>query len=1032
VERKLVTIVFADLVGSTALADEQDPERTRALLDRFYDEMAAEVEATGGTVEKFVGDAIMAAFGAPTAHEDDAERALHAALAMQRRLDEIDHRLSLRIGVNTGEVVVDRPREGSSFVTGDAVNVAARLEQAAAPGEILAGERTVAAVGGAFEFDETVTLEAKGKPAGVRARRLVRALSLMRPRGVSGLAPVFVGRDAELDQLRAAYGAAVEQVAPRLVTILGDAGVGKTRLARELWGTLGAETQQPLRRTGRCLSYGDATTYWPLGEVLREHFGILENDEPETIAGRLRGREMLGLTLSLDVAGDLHPLAVRDRLQDAWSEFLTDLTAERPLVMLIEDAHWAEDQLLDLLEQLLRDVRGALLLIVTARPELTDRRPGWRARSTEVIELRRLTSGESARMIDELLAAPLPQRIREIVVQRAEGNPFFVEELLGMLIDRGVLERANGSWKSHDLPLDLAVPDSVQAVLAARIDFLGPAEKAALQAASVIGRIFWAGPVYELVEGAPDLRALEERDLIFRRPTSSLPGDREYAIKHALTRDVAYASLPKAKRARMHAAFADWIARTGRDEHAPLLAHHYAKSVRPEDVDLAWTREDHELERLRAEARRWLRRAATLAIGRYEIDDGIDLLKRALELGPSHREESELWREIGRAHALKFEGEAFWTAMQKSLEVCFDRATCAESYAELALQTACRSGMWRRRPDDELVEGWIERALELSEPESAARAKGLIAASFWNVADAMPTAVDASAIADRLSSPELRSMAWSARSLAAFRAGDYDDAITWAQRSFDLVEEIPDPDLRADVYWNAILPCVGRGRFREARRLALGHDEINDKLTAHHRVHGVAVLLEVEELVGAWDRVRALEERARETVEANLETPCVRNARALLLCAIACFAGGDEDGAERLERRAEEIALHGYGVTLDAPRARLALLRGDLGRVERLLSPTGPSGAGAGGRTFYLGSQSTLLDGLAATGDRERVEAEAPPLLKPKTYLEPFAQRALGIVRQDDELVRQAQRRFEELRLHWYAGQTPRLLELQA
>jgi class 3 adenylate cyclase len=247
-ERKLATVLFADLVGSTALADSQDPERTRAILDRFYDAMAEEVERAGGTIEKFAGDAVMAAFGAPTSLEDHAERALHAAVAMRRRLAELfAGQLELRTGINTGDVVVGQPREGSSFVTGDAVNMAARLEQAAAPGEILVGERTVAAARGAFEFDEPVAVEAKGKPDGIVACRLVRALSLMRPRGVGGLAVAFVGRDHELERLRRAYRMAVEERRPRLVTILGDAGVGKTRLVRELWEDLHEQQPEPLR-----------------------------------------------------------------------------------------------------------------------------------------------------------------------------------------------------------------------------------------------------------------------------------------------------------------------------------------------------------------------------------------------------------------------------------------------------------------------------------------------------------------------------------------------------------------------------------------------------------------------------------------------------------------------------------------------------------------------------------------------------------------------------------------------------------------
>jgi class 3 adenylate cyclase len=307
--------LFADLVGSTALAEGQDPERVRAMLDRFYDAMAGEVEWAGGTVEKFAGDAVMAAFGAPAAHEDDAERALHVALGMRRRLAELfGGRLALRVGVNTSDVVVGQPREGSSFVTGDAVNVCARLEQAAAPEEILVGERTVAAARGAFEFAEPAMVEAKGKPGGIACRKLVSALSLTRPRGVGGLQPVFVGRARELAELQEAYASVVTSGTPHLVCVVGDAGVGKTRLLREFWRWLGGQPRQPLLRSGRCLAYGHGITYWPLGEVLKEHFGILDSDPPEVVARRVAGRDGLGFTLGLAPPTGMHPLTVRDRL----------------------------------------------------------------------------------------------------------------------------------------------------------------------------------------------------------------------------------------------------------------------------------------------------------------------------------------------------------------------------------------------------------------------------------------------------------------------------------------------------------------------------------------------------------------------------------------------------------------------------------------------------------------------------------------------------------------------------------------------
>jgi class 3 adenylate cyclase len=464
-------VLFADLVGSTSLADEQgDPERTRVLLNRFYDAMAAEVERHGGTVEKFAGDAVMAAFGAPAALEDHAERALHAALAMHERLEALfEAQLALRIGVNTGEVIVGRQREGSSFVTGDAVNVAARLEQAAQPGETLAGERTAAAAEGAFEFDEPTTIEAKGKPGGVSARRVLRALSLMRPRGLRNLPSVFVGRDAELSRLRQAYAEVVETGRPHQVTILGDAGVGKTRLMRALTDWVATQSPAPFHRSGRALSYGKGTTYWPMGEVLKEHFGIPEGEAVDAIGAKLAAHPYLGLTLGIGSGEELHPLVARERLHDAWVEFLDQLTRDRPVVILIEDAHWAEDQLCDLLETLVAQVTGALLLLVTGRQELLDRRPAWggaRAR-TSALHLEALEQSDTGRLLGELLGADVPAQIRDLIVERAEGNPFFVEELIATFVDRGVLQRSNGGWAFGELPAGFVVPDSVQAVLAA-------------------------------------------------------------------------------------------------------------------------------------------------------------------------------------------------------------------------------------------------------------------------------------------------------------------------------------------------------------------------------------------------------------------------------------------------------------------------------------------------------------------------------------------------------------------------------------
>ena len=1008
-------MLFADLVGSTELAGSQDPERTRALLNRFYDAMAVEIDDSGGTVEKFVGDAVMAAFGAPAAHEDHAERALHAALSMQRRLEELfGDTLSLRIGVNTGDVVVGQPREGSSFVTGDAVNVAARLEQAAEPGEILVGERTATAVSGAFELGEPRIVAAKGKTEGVACRRLVHALSLMRPRGVGGLGHSFVGRERELEALQQAYGRVVDERKPRLVTIKGDAGIGKTTLIREFWEWLGSQRPETRRRTGRCQSYGRGITYLPIGEIVREHFGLLESDAPDAVQRRLGGRAILGLTLGLEAPPDLHPLAARDRLREAWVAFVEELVDEHPAVVLVEDLHWADDALLELLEAALDDVRGPLLLLATARPEFVYGRGHG-----ETVLLEVLSESDASRMIDELIPAVLPASVRAVVVERAEGNPFFVEELVRTLIDQGVLARRNGSWTAHELAGDLVVPDNVQAVLAARIDLLGPADKTGLQAAAVIGRTFWSGAVYELLEDhEPNLRLLEERDFIRHRVGSSLLGEREFVIKHALTREVAYRSIPTVKRAHLHARFADWLERLGeaRDEHAALLAHHYAEAVRPEDVDLAWPGQDEQLARLRERAVTWLRRAAELAVGRFDVEEAIALLRRALELEPG---DVALWWALARAHALRFDGEAYWDAMLQAIEVAEDRKTLAELYGELAFESLMRGGMWKRMPDDELVGGWGERALELAEPGSRARAKAELTRGMR--ADDVEATDRAIAIAEQLDDVELLSYGYFTRAAIAYVSSEYDDTLLWDQRRRALDGRITDPDLCASTaHWSALFE-LGRGGFGAARAQARRQEELAARLSPHHVVHAAACTLIVEEAAGRWDAIRKLQARVERSVDANAGTPCVFNASLLLSCAVACAELGDQDEARRLERAEAALGMDGYGVFLDPPRARLALIRGDLDRLEGLLEvldlwhwapPT------------HLDGVTARLDALVALGRTDAVEAAAGPLLQPGSYVEPFALRALGRVRNDSALVAQAIERFEAMGLEWHAAQT--------
>ena len=1029
-ERKLVTVLFADLVGSTAYADERDPERVRAALERFYAAMQDEIERTGGTVEKFAGDAVMAVFGAPAAFEDHVERALHAALAMQRRVRELfGDELEMRVGVNTGEVVVGASRAGGSFVTGDAVNVADRLQKAAETGEVLAGERTAAAAVGAFELGPPRAIEAKGKPGGVVGVPILRALGLVRPRGVGGLRRVFVGRDGELELLLATYRRAAANAEPHLVTIVGEPGVGKSRLVRELEDALGEEEVVPTVRTGRCLPYGDGITYWPLGEIVREHYGLREGASADEVTRALDGHAILGLALGLDVAAEVHPRDARERLHAAAVSFVEQLAAERPAVVLVEDIHWAESDLLDLVDRLATDVHAPVLLLATTRPDLLERRSsvGSGSRNTAVLWLDPLPAPAATRMLEEMLPAVLPEELRDLVVERADGNPFFLEELVGELADSGVLVQSEDTWVVGEPNASFSMPDSVHVVLAARIDRLPAGEKAALQAAAVVGRVFWTASVVHLLQGAePDFALLEERDLIRSRRGSTIEGDREYAFKHALTREVAYGSIPRARRGRLHAALADWLAQSslGRDELAPLVAYHYSQAAEPEDADLVWADEADGLERVREKAVEWLRRAGELTRRRHEIADAIELLERAVSLSRDEHERALLWREIGLAQALRFDGEAFWAAMERSLDGPLDTNERADAYSLLAFQTSIRSGMWSVRPSRGKIEEWVERALELSREGSVEQIRALIARIQADPSDASEELLDATVTgAEETGDTDLLSFALGARSHAAFVRLQFEEAQAWSRRRLELVDRIDDPDSLCEMYESGVPAAASVGLMQEARNLCDAHWPIANRLSAHHRVHAVSLRLELADTLGDWSGVVEDTDLVTALVRDNLATPCVRNTRDLLVCALAHRYFGDETRSRALQREAENLGGEGHERDLAHPRLRLALARGELDVVREFvrLQPQ---------RTFVWGGAifGGILDALVALRDWERIERDAPPLLQPGTVPEPFALRALGIARADDVLLAKADERFAALGLAWYRAQTEAML----
>jgi class 3 adenylate cyclase len=987
-ERKLATVVFADLVGSTALADSQDAERSRALLNRFYEGMASEIAETGGTIEKFIGDAVVAVFGAPVAQEDHVDRALQAALAMRRRLQDLfGGTLRLRIGVNTGDVVLGQPRVGSSFVTGDAVNVAARLEQSAQPGEILVGARTVANARDGFDFGPEARIEAKGKTTGVVCCPLLGIAPLPPGKG----APVFIGREDELARLQDLYLRVASTDEAALVGIVGEPGIGKSALVHEFRDWLSTQRPKPIERLGRCLSFGQASAYAPLGEIVREHRELLDR------------RPVLGLSLGQPTPPGLHPLAVRELLHAAWLELLAELTTSGPAAVIVEDVHWAEPELLELLSDTYRRLRGPLLLLSTTR----DRE----ALGGDTIYLGALPSIDAARKVEGLAPSTFTEGVRSFVVDRSDGNPFFIEELLRMLIDQGV---------THELPHSLVLPDTVQALLAARIDLLSPGAKSALQAGAVIGRTFTADPLRALIGEEPPLGVLAGRGFVWSGRDST------FTFTHALTRDVAYGSLTTARRVRIHAGYAAWLEETGggRDEDAAELAHHYSQAVRHEDEDLAWEGEEEELGRLRSRAVVWLRRAAGLAVRRYEMREAVALLERAVALETDPDLQGEIWQEIAHANALYFDGKAFAAAMEKAIALVHEDAALGDLYAELAFQTIFRAGMWGTAPPSDLVQGWVERALELAAPNTPARAKALMARCYADYDKSADDAAEASAIADRLGDRALRARGYDVRHLVAFVNGDYREALEWCRRAESLVHELDDAEAVMYIHASAISPAVACGELDEARRYAALHDEATRPLSPHHRLHGAALLLLLDELIGNWKQALELQRLIETRVAESSATPCVLSARSLYACALANAHLGHDDETERLEAEAEPLAMSGYGTVLDTPRLLLAIHRGDLTAVESLLGEP----AVRTSNWFYLGSMAAHLDGLAALGERERVEREAARALRPGTYLEPFALRALGLVREDEALLGQAAEHFEAFGLEWHAARTRALV----
>ena len=616
--RKTVTVLFCDVTGSTALGERLDSESLRRVMERYFALAREVLERHGGTVEKFIGDAVMAVFGIPVVHEDDALRATRAAHELREELavlnaklqSEFGTELQIRMGVNTGEVVTS---EGGTLATGDAVNVAARLEQAAAPGDILIGDSTRQLAEGALELEPVAPVDAKGKSEPLVAYRLV---------GVRTDAPAFerrfdapfIGREGELEQLAQAYARAVRDRSCHLFTVLGPAGIGKSRIVYEFV----AATADPIVLRGRCLAYGEGITYFPLVEILEqiaadEELSRLFGDDP-------RGRELLNtVSASIGLADEV--VVVREDTFRAVRLLLELLAGVRPLILVFDDAHWAEPTLLDLIDHVTDWSRDApILLLCVARPELLDARLGWgggKHNATSIL-LEPLSDTEANALIDNLLAGgDLVESLRDRIATSAEGNPLFVEQMLALIAQGD----GNGSG-------DVAVPPTIQALLATRLEQLPAGERVAAERASVIGKEFWRTALAEIGGEASALPGLVRKELIRPQRSPIFPADDAYRFRHQLIRDAAYDGMPKELRAELHERFGLWLEAT-RSEFDEIVGYHFEQAFTLKE-QLAPI--DDASRKLATRAGRLLGRAGHRAYESADMPTAVNLLSRATDL----------------------------------------------------------------------------------------------------------------------------------------------------------------------------------------------------------------------------------------------------------------------------------------------------------------------------------------------------------------------------------------------------------------